>query len=96
MRRFVPIVGVVNMDQVSIDLTDVVDSTADGLAVGTRVELVSPDRDAPNHLPRVAAAAGTIPHELLCRIGPGVRRTYLSEGGLERTTLIAPPIVAAG
>ncbi|MFO0872948.1 MAG: alanine racemase [Phycisphaerales bacterium] len=102
-RAYVPVVGAVNMDQISIDLTDVVGggSVGDGIAsaneigVGSRVELVSPDAGAPNHLPRVAAAAGTIPHDMLCRLGPGVRRAYVGETtkmGLDAPT----PVAAAG
>lgn len=93
-RRFVPVIGAVNMDQISVDLTDVMDAGTAAAApvgssqpsghrgvigVGTRVELISPDPAAPNHLPRVAAAAGTIPHELLCRLSPSIRRVYGSE-----------------
>lgn len=102
-RAYVPVVGAVNMDQISIDLTDVVSGgsvgtgswSASDFGVGMRVELVSPDPTAPNHLPRVAAAAGTIPHDLLCRIGPGVRRVYVGDGA--RMAADAPtPIAAAG
>jgi len=75
-RAFAPIVGVVNMDQITIDLTDAVASGVP-VAVGTRVELISPDPRLPNHLPRLAAAAGTIPHELLCRISAHARRSYV-------------------
>lgn len=92
-RAYVPVVGAVNMDQISIDLTDIVAGgsvgtgswSASDFGVGMRVELVSPDASAPNHLPRVAAAAGTIPHDLLCRIGPGVRRAYFGESAKPAT-----------
>jgi len=90
-RRFVPVVGAVNMDQISVDLTDLLaEPLRSGhslgeielprdLRIGTRVELLSADRSAPNHLPRVAAAAGTIPHELLARLHPGIRRVHRCE-----------------
>lgn len=89
-RFFVPVVGAINMDQITLDLTDAVAS--DALAVGTRVELITADTTAPNHLPRVAAAAGTIPHEMLCRLNPSIRRAYLSEG---KAVELSPPSIAA-
>jgi len=97
----VPVVGVVNMDQITIDLTDLVEPAGAEAAksvgagveasvgVGTRVELISADPSAPNHLPRLAAASGTIPHELLCRVAPRGRRVYLGEEQKE-------PVLAMG
>lgn len=76
---FVPVVGAVNMDQITIDLTDfafVPGSPGTSVGVGSIVELISPHVTAPNHLPRLAALAGTIPHELMCRINPRIRRVY--------------------
>ncbi|MCA9290741.1 MAG: alanine racemase [Phycisphaerales bacterium] len=74
---FVPVVGAVNMDQLTIDLTDIVDvpgSVGSRAGVGTTVELISPDRAAPNDLAHIAAVAGTIPHELICRLHPRIER----------------------
>ncbi|MHC5023531.1 MAG: alanine racemase [Planctomycetota bacterium] len=80
-RHHVPIIGAVNMDQVTIDLTDVPlprdDARASGL--GLHVELISTDRQAPNHLPTLARAAGTIPHEMLCRLNPRIPRRHVRE-----------------
>lgn len=78
-RAYAPVVGAVNMDQITIDLTDVASSGtvwAGNLAVGTPVELISADRDAANHLVKLADAAGTIPYEILCRLSPKIRRIY--------------------
>jgi len=106
-RRFVPVVGAVNMDQISIDLTDLLLEPPaagsalaamrlpPGLDLGTRVELISPDRSAPNHLPRVAAAAGTIPHELLARLHPGIRRVHRCEPLVENASERRIPLIAA-
>jgi alanine racemase len=77
-RAHAPIVGRVNMDQISIDLTDVV-GDGDGIDVGATVELITPDRGAPNHLVTLARAAGTSPYELLCRLNPRMRRVYRQE-----------------
>lgn len=73
-RAFAPVVGAVNMDQITIDVTEL---PAGAVGVGTEVELISPDALAPNHAPKLAAMAETIPHEMLTRLNPRVRRVYL-------------------
>lgn len=72
---FVSVVGAVNMDQITVDLTDI-STVSNEVGVGTPVELISPDENAPNHLPKLARLAGTIPHELLCRLNPRLKRVY--------------------
>jgi alanine racemase len=74
---FAPVVGAVNMDQITVDLTDVATGSNE-LSVGTAVELISPDLAAPNHLPKLAKLARTIPHELLCRLNPRLKRVFTS------------------
>jgi len=90
---FAPVVGAVNMDQITIDLTDVAalaEREDRAVGVGTLVELISPSVAAPNHLPTLARMAGTIPHEMLCRLNPRLKRVYLAAaGGIEH------PIAAA-
>lgn len=71
---FVPVVGRVSMDQITVDLTDV----GDAVARGAKVELISRDPTAPNHLPTLAHNAGTIAHELLCRLSPRLPRSYVA------------------
>jgi alanine racemase len=84
---YAPVVGRVSMDQITVDVTDVPEaylrprlSLPVGYAgtdpIGPEVELYSRRRGSPNYLPRLAAAAGSITHELLCRIGPRVERVY--------------------
>lgn len=97
-RVYAPVVGRVNMDQITIDLTDI--AGADGeqcpsLRVGTVVELITPDRDAPNHLVRLAQIAGSNPYELLCGLNPRIRRVYHHAGRSARVprTRPAPAIV---
>jgi alanine racemase len=70
---FAPIVGRVSMDQITVDVTDV---PAALCGVGMEVELLGRRRGAPNFLASVADAAGSITHELLCRISPRVERVY--------------------
>jgi alanine racemase len=67
-----PVRGRVSMDQISIDLTDCPVAEA-----GDCVEVISPDPAAPNSLENLAAAADTIPYELMCRLGDRVRRTLV-------------------
>jgi alanine racemase len=77
---FCPVVGRVSMDQITIDVTD---APADLCKVGMEVEIVGNDVTAPNHLPTIAHDAGSITHELLCRISPMLDRVYLFSGGEE-------------
>ncbi|MCP3902633.1 MAG: alanine racemase [Planctomycetes bacterium] len=85
VRAYAPLVGSVSMDQVTIDLTDVVAGAPSNPAIGTRVELITADREAPNHVAPLAAIAGTNPYELLCRINPRIRRVYRDEVPLVHT-----------
>jgi alanine racemase len=70
---FVPVVGRVSMDQITIDVTDAPEHAC---RVGMEVELVGRDRRGANYLPRLAESAGTITHEILTRISPRVERIY--------------------
>lgn len=76
--QYAPVIGSVNMDQITIDLTDCTADDAAGpqIGIGTTVELISPEPSAPNYLFELARTAGTIPHELLCRLNPRIRRAY--------------------
>jgi len=89
IEGWAPVIGAVNMDQIAIDLSDV-EGLAElpGEGVGAEVELVGEDRDAPNHLASVAAAAGIVPYEFLCRLNQRIRRVYRTD---ERAAS-APPV----
>ena len=63
------ICGRVSMDQTVIDLTKLKDAS-----VGDVVEIISPDPQAPNSVENLARLAGTIPYEIICRLGSRVRR----------------------
>ncbi|MHC4127950.1 MAG: alanine racemase [Planctomycetota bacterium] len=89
---FVPVVGQVNMDQITIDLTDLAPPRGRRRAAvgpGTAVELIGADPGAPNHLPALARAAGTIPHDVLCRLNPRIRRIYHATERYEVETVAA-------
>jgi len=82
---FAPIVGRVSMDQITVDVTElpenyIIPGRAGLRLAGTEVELVGMDPGAPNHLPALASAGGTIAHELLCRMGPRLDRVYRFTG----------------
>jgi alanine racemase len=78
---YAPVVGRVSMDQITVDVTDVPEqylrfTKSGNETVGPEVELYSRSRVAPNFVVKMAEAAGSITHELLCRIGPRVERVY--------------------
>jgi alanine racemase len=70
-----PVIGRVSMDQITIDVTDV---PSDLAGVGATVELIGTDRAAATHLPTVARIAGTVSHEILCRLGRRAPKRYAS------------------
>jgi alanine racemase len=88
-----PVIGAISMDQVTIDLTDV--PAGIDVSPGAAVEVVGRDPEAPNDLGRIAAAAGTTHHELLCRIGSRVRRMTESAADLARTPSLRPAVMPA-
>ena len=72
------VLGKVNMDQIVVDLTDVpCDDPAE--LKGREVEVYGREPSASNALPRLAELAKTHVYELLCRLRPELRRTYVSE-----------------
>ena len=73
--RRVPVVGSVCMDSITIDVT--------GLDVtpGDEVVLLGTQAGASIDAGEVAEAIGTVPHEILCRTGSRIVRTYDSEPG---------------
>ncbi|MGQ0627587.1 MAG: alanine racemase [Phycisphaerales bacterium] len=77
---FVPVIGRVSMDQITVDVTGLPERLAH---VGGEVELIGRDALAPNHLPTLAAEAGTITHEMLCRLCPQIERQYTAGAATE-------------
>jgi alanine racemase len=68
--RRVPIVGSVCMDLTTIDVTGMEVSTGD------EVVIVGQQGDAELGMREIAAAIGTIPYELLCRVGARIERIF--------------------
>jgi alanine racemase len=63
-----------------MDVT-LVDATDCGAERGDRVLCLGSDGDASVTAWDLARAAGTIPYEILCGIGPRVRRVYRGRAG---------------
>lgn len=70
--RPAPIIGRVSMDSLVVDLT-----AAPGAAAGSEALLFGVRHGAVLRPEDVAAQAGTIPYELLARLGPRVQRVYV-------------------
>jgi alanine racemase len=66
-----PIVGTVSMDSMTIDLSGCPEA-----AVGTDVIVYGGQGRSSVAIDEVASRIGTIPHELLARIGPRVQRVF--------------------
>lgn len=73
--RRAPLAGTISMDQAAVDVTAV-----PGVAVGDLAWLIGSDGGARVSAADLAAAAGTIPYEVLCAISSRVPRRYRDEG----------------
>jgi alanine racemase len=67
--RRCPIVGMVSMDQVGVDVSDV-----DGAAAGDVAIFIGEHAGIRLGADEVADLAGTLPHEILCGISEGIPR----------------------
>jgi alanine racemase len=70
--RIAPIIGRISMDQMQIDLTDIPD-----VSVGAEVLLYGTHNGHTLRPEQVSQMAGTIPYELLTRLGERVHRIYI-------------------
>jgi Alr-MurF fusion protein len=70
--RRAPIVGRISMDQMQVDVTDI-----PGVSVGAEVLLYGTHNGHTLRPEQVAEQAGTIPYELLTRVGERVHRIYV-------------------
>ena len=74
-----PVLGRVNMDQLSIDLTDAPGLGDDGdirSLINAPVHIYSDDPAAPNSVPNLAKIAQSHPYEILCRLSTHLPRKY--------------------
>ncbi|MDY7009621.1 MAG: alanine racemase [Planctomycetota bacterium] len=67
-----PVRGRISMDQTIIEITDVPKA-----AVGDEVEIISADPAASNSVANLARLAGTIPYEILARLGRRIKRVVV-------------------
>jgi alanine racemase len=81
-----PVVGRVSMDMVTIDLTDIPQAN-----LGDEVTLIDSDPLSPASAYELARLADTIPYEILCRIGPRVRRVGVDPDDTADDPPIQPP-----
>ena len=79
-----PVLGRVNMDQITVDLTDLVKEAGSGAhdfdpssLRGAEVEIYSDDPSAPHAVSRLAELAQSNAYELLCRLSPTLPRVYV-------------------
>ncbi|UCG42207.1 MAG: alanine racemase [candidate division WOR-3 bacterium] len=85
--RRVPVVGNVCMDLTMLDVTGVQD-----VSIGQTVTLFGTADGVTIPVNEVAAAAGTIPYEIICRVSPRVPRVYLKNGKItEVRNLLSNP-----
>ena len=69
--RRAPIVGSVCMDMITVDVTGI-----EGVAPGDDVVFIGAQGNERLDVREMAAAIGTIPYEILCRIGTRIERIY--------------------
>jgi alanine racemase len=72
--RRAPIVGSVCMDMITIDVTAFAGENA--VRTGDEVVIIGPQGDDRIDVREMAATIGTIPYEILCRIGTRIQRVY--------------------
>jgi alanine racemase len=65
-----PIVGAVNMDMITVDVSDITVETGD------EVVIIGAQGDDRIDAREIAAAIGTNPYEVLCRVGTRIERIY--------------------
>ena len=70
--KMAPVVGHICMDQLTVDVTDIPET-----ALGDTATLVDAQPCSPLSAKAVAVQAGTIPNELLCRLGERLPRVVL-------------------
>lgn len=70
-----PVIGRVNMDQITIDLTEVPDAN---VGIGTQVQIIDDTRDSECSLAKLAAIGNTHVYEMLCRLSWHVPRRYVT------------------
>jgi alanine racemase len=81
-----PVIGRVSMDMTTIDLTDIPQAN-----LGDEVTIIDNDPLSPASAYELAKLAETIPYEILCRIGPRVRRVGIDPVDTSEDPPVQPP-----
>ena len=76
--RRAPVVGAVSMDSMTIDVTGL------DVSPGDEVVLMGSQFDNRVDANELAEVIGTVPHEVLCRTGTRIARTYTGESAVTR------------
>jgi len=71
--QLVPVVGRVSMDQTVVDLTEI-GSKGIKVSAGQEVIVIDNVRSAPNSIESIAEMLGTVPNEIMTRLGPRIQR----------------------
>lgn len=86
-----PVIGRVSMDLTTIDLTEIPLAT-----LGDEVTVIDNDPLSPASAYQLAKHAETIPYEILCRIGPRVRRVGVEPEDGKDDPPVQPPYFRRG
>jgi alanine racemase len=81
-----PVIGRVSMDLITIDLTEIPQAN-----LGDEVTVIDDDPLSPASAYELARLADTIPYEILCRIGPRVRRVGVDPDDSAEDPPVLPP-----
>jgi alanine racemase len=84
--KLAPVIGRVSMDMITIDLTDIPQAN-----LGDEVTVIDDDPLSPASAYELARLADTIPYEILCRIGPRVRRVGVDPDDSADDPPVLPP-----
>lgn len=79
--RRAPIIGSVCMDMLTIDVTEI-----DQVTPGDEVVIIGEQGPERIDVREMAAAIGTIPYEILCRIGARIERVYDTSANMKQQT----------
>ena len=81
-----PVIGRVSMDLITLDLTEIPQAM-----LGDEVTVIDTDPLSPASAYELARLADTIPYEILCRIGPRVRRVGVAPDDSQDDPPVVPP-----
>lgn len=75
--RLVPVVGKISMDLTIVDISEL-EHKGNKVSAGQEVIVIDNVRTAPNSIESIAVTLGTIPNEIMTRLGPRIQRVRLN------------------